>query len=183
MVKIIFKTSFALVEGFLHLDYDQNFLDSKLLFLNDLLLSKQNELIFKLHELTDLDSKHTFYEFWLIAGKYPSSPRPNLLNVNQDDSKILFDFCCLLTHNLFFENDFYDLFLSEYGINETRLEATVYFVAQELLLILLSSKDVDNLFLELKKDLFSKYLWDELDFLKTKGLTFPLQKVFFENLY
>lgn len=182
MTEIIFKTSFPLVEGFLHLDYDEDFLDSKLLFLNDLLLSKQDELISKLHELTNLHLKHTFYEFWLIAGKYPSSPRPNLLNVNQNTSKILFDFCCLLTHNLFFENDFYDLFLYEYGIDETRLEATVYFVAQELLSLLLPSKDIDNLFLELKNDLFSKYLWDKLDFLKTKGLTFPLQKDFFKNL-
>ncbi|MGM5480023.1 MAG: hypothetical protein ACQESC_01025 [Nanobdellota archaeon] len=182
MISITFETSFPLVDGFLHLKFDETFFESKLLVLNKFVNKYQTDLISNLNKLSGLNFKNNSYSFWLILGTYPSISRPNLLNVNQQNNKIFFDFFRLLTHNIFFENNFYDLFLSKNSINEIRLEATVHIVAEELMKRFFDDAVVEKLISDLRSDLFSKYIWDEVDVLRNKQLCFPLKKTFFKQL-
>lgn len=142
MIKI--HISFPLIEGILKTNFDE-----KELFKEKKRLEKyfeQNDVVKQVETITGFNHEGNI-DIWLINGSYISSPNPNLLAIGEN---MIFDLYCLITHNLLFENDFYDNYFTDYGIAESALEATVYFVAEKFV-------KVD------KENKFIKYIWDVLD--------------------
>lgn len=142
MIKI--HISFPLIEGILKTNYDEQILLDEKKRLEKYL--ENNDVIKQIEKITGFTYSENI-DVWLINGTYISSPNPNLLAIGEN---MIFDLYCLIIHNILFENDFYDNYFTDYGIAESALEATVYFVASKFV-------KVD------KENKFSKYIWDEVD--------------------
>lgn len=142
MIKI--NISYPLITGILKTEFNEEILQKEKERLEEYL--SKNDVLNQIIERTGMSYSKDI-EIWLINGSYESSPNPNLLKIGDN---MIFDFYCLITHNIFLENDFYDNFFIEFGISESILEATVYFVASQFV-------KID------KSDKFQKYIWDEVD--------------------
>jgi hypothetical protein len=168
MVKIKFDFSYPLTEGILKQEFNEKYFSNKLSLVEDIFYKNEKKIFKLINEFTGMEFKTNLIEIWLVGGKCPSISNPPLLNINRKESLILFDLLTILVHRLFYFNDFYDFFLGEKGIDETKLEAMVYLVSQKVMEKILSIKEFRNTIKELKSDMFNKFIWDEVDLLKKK---------------
>jgi hypothetical protein len=170
MIKIILKESFPLNRGVLRLKYEKEYDNLEYLKVKELLESNSQIILSSVEELTGFVFEKKDISFWAIGGSYPSIPHPNLLNVEQEVEKIVFDICSILTHNILLKNDFYEEFLTEEGILENELEATTYLVSLKVLERVFCKEKVSLLRKQLEEEPFSKYLWDEVKGFEKKDL-------------
>ena len=164
MIRVNFKVSYPLLTGILNLDYNESEMESEIERVKLLVSSNTNKIVDNLELITSSKLELEEIDIFLVKGMYPSIINPNLLNVNKDDDLVLFDFVYILTHNLFVDLDYYDHFISEVGIDERSLEASIYYVVKLMLSNVYSKKFANDLFAKMVlHDPFIEYLIKDVE--------------------
>ena len=159
MININFQISYPLVNGILRTAFDEKLFQNKLTFIRE--FYNYNNIINKITKLTGMNFSED-KDIWLINEIYPTISNPNLLNISNKNDKIIFDLIYILVHNVFYDNNYYDQFLNDCGINENKLEAMVYLVVKKILEEIFTKNQLSKLLNELQSDMFNKCVWDDV---------------------
>ena len=164
MIKVNFKVSYPLLTGILSLDYNESEMESEIERVKLLVSSNTNKIVDNLELITSAKVGFEEIDIFLVKGMYPSIINPNLLNVNKDDDLVLFDFVYILAHNLFVDCNYYDYFITDFGVDERSLEASIYYVVKLVLSKVYSEKFASDLFAKMfLHDPFIEYLIKDVE--------------------
>ncbi|MEA3378405.1 MAG: hypothetical protein U9Q69_02075 [Nanoarchaeota archaeon] len=160
---INFKISWPLIEGILQTEFKERLLKKRKKKIENYLKKNSGFIFNEIERQTSLKWKNKEINIWLINGNYPTSPKPNLLNISNNIEYIIFELIYLLIHNIFIQNNYYENFLCEYGIDETMLEATVYYYDKKICTRLFSKRIINKIVKESIGEGFKQYVWDEVN--------------------